>query len=294
MRGGDELVLPLRGSTVLISPPLISRVVWELCHIETATLQWFRTTKSCFCHSYSAVIWKTYFTETNFGDHCQLCLWLQQWVGKMYICFELIFWWQFLRDLKPARCTSHSGSTHWRDYSQFPLVEVGCTTSPPTYWWMMGTWPCLTSWSMGRGSVGPRQTMITVEPLTIHRQPAVAWLFSWKVSVQSVHSKAQSTWCFHTAFDGNQLGSFGPYSCIWWNSILCCLKCFLARFACQYTTNCSICRGCFFRGHCGGPVHRRFWHLPPHQQQRRPVRLLRVQDLLAWTNNLTRNVSCEK
>ncbi len=31
MRGGDELILPLRGSTVLISPPLISRVVRELC-----------------------------------------------------------------------------------------------------------------------------------------------------------------------------------------------------------------------------------------------------------------------
>ncbi len=33
MRGGDELVLPLRGSTVLISPPLISRVVRELCQL---------------------------------------------------------------------------------------------------------------------------------------------------------------------------------------------------------------------------------------------------------------------
>ncbi len=31
MKGGDELVSPLRGSTVLISPPLIWRVVRELC-----------------------------------------------------------------------------------------------------------------------------------------------------------------------------------------------------------------------------------------------------------------------
>ncbi len=41
MRGEDELVLLQRSSTVLIdlSPPLISRVVWELCRIVVEELQ---------------------------------------------------------------------------------------------------------------------------------------------------------------------------------------------------------------------------------------------------------------
>ncbi len=40
MRGGDELVSPLHGSTVLISPPLISRVVRELCQNSWNESKW--------------------------------------------------------------------------------------------------------------------------------------------------------------------------------------------------------------------------------------------------------------
>ncbi len=71
-------------------------------------------------------------------------------------------------------------TTHWQECSQFPLMELGCTTSPHTSWWMIRSMPTLVSLWMVRWSAGHMETPTMHHMLvTLHRLPAVVWL-SWR------------------------------------------------------------------------------------------------------------------
>ncbi len=93
-------------------------------------------------------------------------------LNKTFVCFCV--------SLKQCSLCN-SGTMQQQVCSQFPLVELVCTTSPPTSWLILGNGADLTSSQTVRKSAQPMLIMRRVH-LTLHRQYVLAWPGSMKVS----------------------------------------------------------------------------------------------------------------
>ncbi len=78
--------------------------------------------------------------------------------------------------------TYFSDTAQPQEGSQSPLVELGSTTSPPTWEWTMGRMLTSTWLSMATSWAEPRETITPMDMATLPRRPAVDWPGFRKVS----------------------------------------------------------------------------------------------------------------
>ncbi len=101
-----------------------------------------------------------------------------------YVFPNCVMWKGSWYPLKIVCPTISAGTTQQQGCSQFPLVELGTTTSPPICCWMKGIGLYLSSGSMVTESAGLMGTMTTV-CLSMPRLPAVDSL-CWKKVRRSI------------------------------------------------------------------------------------------------------------